>query len=515
MRVTLRVTEGPYLGQVFNFQGHDTFLVGRSRRAHLRLPPNDRYFSRVHFLVEINPPQIRLMDMESRNGTYVNGQRVETIDLKDTDIIKAGHTVFQVTINEADGQMTNPPVAPPVESVRPSSGSHPSLPTLNSALGAMGGPGTLNAATGGLTIGKIGQPPGTLRNPPGGGLVAPLTPVVQPAQRTVNVPPVVQPILTPEPVIEPPALIPTCLSCLCPLPNANLDTVEGQLCPPCQEVMHTQQQVIPGYCILKELGRGGMGVVSLACRERDFRLVAMKTIIPAVDGNQAEVQKFLREADILRQLDHPNIVKFIDMSSSNGRIWFAMDYIRGTDARKLIKSGGALGIQRAVRIVCQLLDALEYAHERGFVHRDIKPANLLLTDRAGREMALLADFGLARVYQASQLSGLTMTGAIGGTPLFMAPEQITHYRQAQPPVDQYASGMTLYNLLTANYAYNTSDQFRKWVQMVLDAEPTPVRTYRPEIPPALAEIIHRALLKDPSKRYPNVKAMRQVLQDYA
>src|SRR4051812_34733416 len=100
MRVTLTVIGGPHTGQAFSFSGHDTFLVGRSKRAHFRLPAKDRYFSRVHFLVEVNPPQCRLMDMGSRNGTYVNGRRVEdTIDLKDQDKIHGGRPVLRVSVD--------------------------------------------------------------------------------------------------------------------------------------------------------------------------------------------------------------------------------------------------------------------------------------------------------------------------------------------------------------------------------------------------------------------------------
>src|SRR5262249_23609804 len=114
MRVTLQVTDGPHKGQTFTFVNHDTFLVGRSRRAHLRLPAKDMYFSRVHFLVEINPPQCRLLDLGSRNGTYVNGQRVETVDLADGDQIKAGHTVFRLTLTEESSSVLSvAPVATP------------------------------------------------------------------------------------------------------------------------------------------------------------------------------------------------------------------------------------------------------------------------------------------------------------------------------------------------------------------------------------------------------------------
>src|SRR5437868_152641 len=93
LRITLAVTEGPHLGSVFSFDRHDTFIVGRSSRAHFRLASKDEYFSRLHFLVEVNPPFCRLMDMGSKNGTYVNGQRAGVVDLKDGDEIRGGHTV--------------------------------------------------------------------------------------------------------------------------------------------------------------------------------------------------------------------------------------------------------------------------------------------------------------------------------------------------------------------------------------------------------------------------------------
>src|SRR6516164_204093 len=113
--ITLTVVAGPHEGQVFTFAGHDTFLVGRSKRAHFRLPAKDRFFSRIHFLVEVNPPSCRLMDMGSRNGTYVNGERVEMIDLADGDQIKAGRTVLRVAVTAAGTD--NVPVLRPRTSI--------------------------------------------------------------------------------------------------------------------------------------------------------------------------------------------------------------------------------------------------------------------------------------------------------------------------------------------------------------------------------------------------------------
>jgi eukaryotic-like serine/threonine-protein kinase len=274
-------------------------------------------------------------------------------------------------------------------------------------------------------------------------------------------------------------------------------------------------QPVPGYRLLRELGRGGTGVVYLAARDGDGTLVALKTILPAVEASPKEVQKFLREADILRQLNHPRIVRFLDMNITGGQLWFAMEFIPGTDAARLLKKHGPLPVERAVRLVCQALKALEYAHARGFIHRDIKPANLLVTRRrSGREVAVLADFGLARVYQASQLSGLTMTGAMGGTPMFMPPEQITHYRQARPAADQYAAAMTLYNLLTGRYGFDLPEQFKHWITMILEDDPIPLRQRRPELPAELEAVVHRALHKDPEGRFPDVRAFRMALKTF-
>lgn len=441
MQVTLRVTEGPHAGKHFSFQGHDMFMVGRSRHAHLRLPAKDRYMSRIHFLIEINPPYCRLMDMRSRGGTTVNGQRVDDADLKDGDVIKAGRTVFQVQVAAHDPATA---AAPEVDDSQPLEAS---LQTL--------------APTSPASRGKPSDNEGAAMLP------------------TLSFAP-------------PPSGAP-----------ASLASVSASL-----------PQTVPGYRLLRELGRGSMGIVYLASRNTDGTLVAVKTIIPAIDANPAEVKRFLREANILRDLDHPNIVRFLQVNASGGQLWFAMTYVAGTDAAQLLKKQGPLDVPRAVSLVYQLLQALEYAHARGFVHRDIKPANLLVTQRDGTEVALLTDFGLARIYQASQLSGLTMTGALGGTPFFMPPEQITDYRNTRPAADQYAAGMTLYNLLTNHCGFDMPRKSQQWVQMVLEDEPVPIRKRRPDLSEELSAVVHRALDKDQARRFSDVRAMRWALKGF-
>jgi serine/threonine-protein kinase len=257
-----------------------------------------------------------------------------------------------------------------------------------------------------------------------------------------------------------------------------------------------------------------MGVVSLAVREADGRAVALKTVTPAADAAPALGERFLREADILRQLDHPHIVASRDLGEAGGRLYFAMDFIPGGDAAGLLRREGPLSVPRAVGLVCQLLEALEYAHGRGFVHRDVKPANLLVAEEVGREVVRVTDFGLARVYQASQLSGLSVAGQMGGTLPFMPPEQITRFREARPPADQYAAAATLYNLLTDRFPFDFPPSMQQRLLLVLQQEPVPLRTRRPDVPEGLAEVVHRALAKEPAARFPDVARMRQALRPH-
>jgi hypothetical protein len=465
MVITLVVTAGPHKGRRFPFPGHDTFIVGRSKHAHFRLPQKDMYFSRIHFMVEANPPHCRLMDLNSRNGTYVNSEKVMKADLHDGDQIKAGRTILRVRFHAGDREAAARPL-----------GGQDFIPTVQYYP-----PGSALSAT-------IADP-----NPP---LPIHLLPTLPLAATNL------------------------CRVCSAGIPTA-LTPAAGQpgaalipLCTACQEQIGQHPQPIPGYQIVRELGRGGMGIVYLALQTATAAVVALKTITPTVAGSRTQIERFLREATILRKLEHANIVPFRDMGEVNGQFYFAMDYVRGTDAGKLLKSQGPITIGRAVGLVCQLLEALEYAHARGFVHRDIKPSNMLVTDVDGREVVMLADFGLARVYHGSVLSGLTMTGDVGGTTAFMPPEQISNFREAKPPADQYAAGATLYKLLTGKFIFDLPKEFEKQLLMIMQEPPVAIQKRRPDIPRELAIVIHRSLAKNPEKRFTDVKAMRLALSAF-
>jgi serine/threonine protein kinase len=273
---------------------------------------------------------------------------------------------------------------------------------------------------------------------------------------------------------------------------------------------------IGGFQIVRELGRGGMGIVYQAVREADGLSVAIKTIEPAVAVRPTQVRRFLREVDILRQLQHPNIISFYESGQSNGLLYFVMEYIDGPDASRYLKQrGNPLPVRSAVRMLCQLLAALTYAHDKGFVHRDIKPANLLVAGDDKHKSVKLADFGLARVYQASRMSGLTFKGDIGGTMAFMPPEQITHFRDVTPAADQYSAAATLYTLLTGRLLFDFNSSELPPQSVVLQEDPVPIRDRRSDVPEQLAGALQRALAKDSTRRFPNVGAFRSALSRYA
>jgi serine/threonine-protein kinase len=429
----------------------------------------DRYFSRVHFMVEVNPPQCRLVDMGSRNGTYVNDKKVGKADLQDGDRIKAGHTIFQLAVTELEEGKTLPPEKPPA------SARVEGAPSAKMQVSVTPRPSQEGRNT--------TRPVQNLAKPADGGEIKPAD---------------------------------VCRVCGGPLDyGASGHIVRSRVCPVCADQLNRQAQPIPGYKVLRELGQGGMGVVYQAVRDSDDMVVALKTISPTLSPSKADVERFFREARILCDLDHPHIVSFLEMGQSKNRLFFAMEFIDGQDADQLLKQKGPLPIGRAVTMMGQLLQALDYAHAKGFVHRDIKPSNLLLEHLAGRDHLKLGDFGLARVYQNSQLSGLTLTGDLGGTASFMPPEQITHYREVKPPGDLYAVAATLYRLLTNRYIYDLPGNLQMALLKVLQEDPVPIRERREDIPRALADVIHRALAKEPDKRFPNAKSMRKALLPFA
>jgi serine/threonine protein kinase len=205
-----------------------------------------------------------------------------------------------------------------------------------------------------------------------------------------------------------------------------------------------------------------------------------------------------------------------DVGKANGLIYLVMDLVDGPSLSQSLEAKGPYEIRSAVRLMCQILAGLKHAHTKGFVHRDIKPSNILIgAEGDNKKVAKLADFGLARVFEASQLSGVTMQGELVGTPAYIAPEQVTHYRDVKPAADQYSAAATLYKLLTGQDTRDFPKDLGAALGKIVTTHPVPIRDRRPDLPSELAVAIHKALSRDPEERYPDITFFRDALRLFA
>ena len=286
------------------------------------------------------------------------------------------------------------------------------------------------------------------------------------------------------------------------------------VCEDCREELKRQPQSVPGYEMIKLLGRGGMGCVMLARDEKTGRSVAIKTLLPEVAVTEVSLRRFMREIQVAAALDHPNIVHFIESGTNNGAVYLVSEFVEGSDAARLADAqGGRLPFSQAIDIVSQALDALAYAHGKGYIHRDIKESNILVSGTAPNFTAKLTDFGLAKSFTQSGMSGITMAGDMAGTFAYMPPEQIRDFRNVRPTSDIYALGMTAYSLLAGDTALDLGrhNDIAGTVKAIFEGQIIPLRQRAPEVPERVAEVIERALAKDPVDRWQSAAAMRTAL----
>jgi serine/threonine protein kinase/WD40 repeat protein len=278
------------------------------------------------------------------------------------------------------------------------------------------------------------------------------------------------------------------------------------------------QPEFPGYEIVGELGRGGMGVVYLARQQDLNRLVALKTLA-SIDSRPADVSRFRREAAAVARLQHSNIVQIFEIGEDRGRPFLALEYVPGPSLAQAC-AGAPQPARDAAKFVESLARTIHFAHEHGIVHRDLKPANILLPQGA-RESSVhavvedlapkITDFGLAK--EVTDAAGLTMSGAILGTPSYMAPEQASGDTSSGPLVDVYALGAILYELLTGRPPFRGATVLDT-LQQVQTQEPVAVRRLQPATPRDLETICHRCLAKDPARRYASAQFLADDLRRF-
>jgi serine/threonine-protein kinase len=223
------------------------------------------------------------------------------------------------------------------------------------------------------------------------------------------------------------------------------------------------------------------------------------------------VARFCREADILAKLTHPHIVSFRESGATAGVLFVAMEFVAGRSASDILDADGPLPWERLRHWADQMLSGLQYAHSAGIVHRDLKPSNLLVTSMPEGDVLKIADFGLARFYEASGASGVTADGATCGTLAFMPPEQVLDARRVGPATDQYAAAATLYKLYTGQLIYPPEKTSSEQIRRLLAEEPLPLRADAPALPEPLGAVIRTALAREPHARFASVAAMRAAL----
>ena len=267
------------------------------------------------------------------------------------------------------------------------------------------------------------------------------------------------------------------------------------------------------YVIEDVIGEGGMGVVYKAHHHKLGSTFAIKVLDSKLARISTLRDRFLEEARIQATIQHPNIVRVLDILDEDGVFGMVMQYIEGRTLDAYIHDEcGQLTFPEARAITTVLLEAIDHAHQSGVIHRDLKPSNVLLTtghnpSAIGTSLKVL-DFGIAKILDAN--NGRTITGAKMGTPRYMAPEQVRNARDVDARADVYAIGLTLYEMVCGRSPYEELRDF-DLLQAQIDTAPPPPSKYREDIPAELEAVILKSLEKDPDDRYSNAKEFMRAL----
>jgi hypothetical protein len=436
-------------GKVFEFDSPDTFLFGRASDCHAHLP-DDGFVSRHHFLLEMRPPHARIRDLGSLNGTHVNEIKIGGRDL--------GTVPLQSTVQEY------PQVDLPTEAT---------IHVGRTVFSFLGERQSDNA--GPMLCAQCGDD---------------VTHELDSGEAGAY----------------------TCRSCRAALATDPIQFAETIASDQSDKRANAQPLDVKEYEIMDKLGQGGMATVYRARHMASGADVALKVILSASAVDDRDRGVFHREMELLQRLNHNNIVRFLESGDAGSVFYFVMELCNSGDLDKYIsRFNGPVPLDRAIKVMQQVLQGMDHAHKQGMVHRDIKPANILFNRTNGKTTLKVCDFGIAKNFEQAGLSGLTTTGSFGGTVHFMPREQLTDYKFVTPASDVWSLGAVFYYMVTGQHP-RECQHAKDPLQIILEGTVIPVRDRNSAIPDPIANIIDKTLDINYENRYPTATEFLQALQ---
>ncbi len=480
MNFELKIREGKLAGYKKTVTKTGRILIGRDASCDFAI--DDPLLSRQHCLIEVSENQVKLIDLKSRNGTYLNGKKIEEEILKFNDEIKLGKHI--VTLLPLQKQTATPVlgnlcnrcgrelkqddvaflkatnytgtpycklcIAQTIESRKARSKVPLEGRDTRDEIRATGMPISPSLANRGLG-GSFSQPKVTKK------------------------------ITSDEMTI--------------PLANVSL--------PP------GTPSNIGHYQVLEVLGEGGMGFVYKAQHSFLETIVAIKVIKEELAAQPDILKRFVQEAKLGVSLDHPNILKIHDAGESDGIFFISMEYFPGQDITNLMKTQKSIPVPISLKWAICMADALSYAHKKGVIHRDVKPSNILVNDK---EEVKLADFGLAKAWQKAGANQLTASGQMLGTIQYISPEQLENSKNVDPKTDIFSLGASIYYTL-AGYPPFGQEPLGKVIQNILHSAPAPLQ--RKDIPKSFIQVLMKAMAKKVEERFASMEELKIALQKVA
>lgn len=480
MLVQLEVIEGAMKGTRFEFAEHDTFVFGRSSNAKCRLP-NDRFVSRNHFLLDINPPKVWLRDLGSLNGTFVNEVKFGSRDTEQPQILSAGDFSVFLKQNLANrGSFETELFDGDIIIVGD---------TKISVL--------IDCDAECKDCGKI----------------------IDSCEK--------EKYQLDENIYQ-------CKKCKIE-EQARIEGEEEtfyQAPPKADSIKKSREaerfaadfimqllgevnvgkpkiiDTFPGYEVLKKIGEGGMGAVYLAKDIKSGKPVAIKIIRPENQPGNKEIARFKREGKLNYELKHENIVCCYKTDYDDGVYYIVMEYVDGIDIQTLMKQKGRIDVISACKIIIDVLDGLKYMHNQNVVHRDIKPPNILLAKNGNQWIPKIADFGLAKNLETS--ATITAKGDIAGSLPYMPAEQIFDFKNITAASDVFSLGATLYTMCSGHYVHDYPKNKDPFLINIQEAT-IPIEHRLPNIPLKIAEVINKSVALNVNNRIQTAQEMQMQL----